>query len=289
MTGFGRGEAANSGFQAVVEARSVNNRFCEVRLRTPRSMSAYEGEAQAIVKKRLARGKVDVSIQLKLLEEAELGLRVNEPVARGYKHLLAGLIETAELDDEVHLSHLLAFSDVFEKESEENPAGEEAWAVVRSALQIALDALDAMRIQEGKAMQADLSDRLNSLHEALVQIEKRAPERVTESRDRLNERLAELIDDDRINPERLELEVALLADRLDIAEECVRLHSHLEQFEQTLQETEPVGRRLNFLSQEINREVNTIGSKANDADIATRVIMMKELLEQIREQVSNVQ
>jgi uncharacterized protein (TIGR00255 family) len=289
MTGFGRGEASSAGFQATVEARSVNNRFCEVRLRLPRALNGYENKAQAMVKKRLPRGKIDISVQFQLTEEADLGLKVNSPVARAYTHLLSDLLEATKIDDKVRLEHLIQFSDVFDKEGEENTVSEEAWIVLREALNQALDELDKMRAQEGRAMRADLLSRLLRLREELAQIEDRAPLRIDEGRQRLHQRLAEVFDDERIDTERLELEVALLADRLDVSEECVRLHSHFEQFEQALNSEEPVGRRLNFLTQEINREVNTIGSKANDGDIATRVITMKELLEQVREQVSNVQ
>jgi len=289
MTGFGRGETSTADFQATVEARSVNNRFCEVRIRMPRAISAFEGEAQTLVKQRLARGKIDISVQLGLLDEADVGLEINEPVARAYARLLNRLIRETGIDDTVNLTHLLNFSDIFEKETEENSGADEVWTVVKTALEKALDALDDMRVREGKAMQSDLLTRLSGLKETLAEIEKRAPERVVESRKRLHERLEELMGDERINGDRLELEIALLADKLDVSEECVRLHSHFEQFENALEDSEPIGRRLNFLSQEMNREVNTIGSKANDAEIAALVISMKELLEQIREQVSNVQ
>ena len=289
MTGFGRGEAASAGFQATVEARSVNNRFCEVRLRLPRTLGAFENEAQSLVKSRMARGKIDVSVQVQQTDGAELGLSVNGSVARGYTQLLTELLRETQIDDKIRLTHLLGFSDIFDKEADEETTAEDAWKVVKEALALALDSLDKMRVQEGNALRTDLQARLDGLKVELVSVEERAPERIAENRERLVQRIGELFEDERVDPERLEVEIAILADRLDVSEEIVRLYSHFEQFGEAIASDEPIGRRLNFLTQEMNREVNTIGSKANDAQIATHVITMKELLEQIREQVSNVQ
>lgn len=289
MTGFGRGEARGERFHVTVEARSVNNRFCEVRVRTPRLLAAFESEATSVVKTALSRGKIDVAIQVTQHDEADLGLGVNVPVARAYAHLLAELIHVTGIEDRVQLVHLQAFPDIFDREPEEDHDAVACWEVAREALEQAIGALQAMREQEGEALRQDLALRLATITSELGAIEVRSPERLGEARARLHERVRDLLDDERLNPERLELEIVLLADRLDVSEECVRLRSHIAQFAEALQLEEPVGRRLNFLAQEMNREVNTIGSKANDSEIAHRAVVMKEALEQIREQVSNVQ
>lgn len=289
MTGFGRGNAQGTRFRVDVEARSVNNRFCEVRVRMPRVLASFEAEAASIVKNALVRGKVDVAVQVTKEEEADLGLGVNVSVARAYAHLLKQVIEATGIDDRVQLAHLQAFPDLFDREPEEGGDAEACWEVARVALEEALAGLQAMREQEGEALGLDLAGRLSTISAELDAVENRSPERLVEARERLRDRVRELLGDERVNPERLELEIVLLADRLDVSEECVRLRSHIAQFAEALQMDEPVGRRLNFLAQEMNREVNTIGSKANDADIAHRAVLMKEALEQIREQVSNVQ
>ncbi len=289
MTGFGRGEARSERFHATVEARSVNNRFCEVRVRTPRLLAEFESEATSIVKTALSRGKIDVAIQITQQEEADLGLGVNVPVARAYARLLADLIDVTGIEDRVQLSHLQTFPEIFDREPEGDQDAAACWEVAREALERAISALQAMREQEGEALRQDLALRLATITSELDAIETRSPERLVEARTRLHDRVRDLLGDERLNPERLELEIVLLADRLDVSEECVRLRSHIAQFAEALELDEPVGRRLNFVTQEMNREVNTIGSKANDAEIARRAVVMKEALEQIREQVSNVQ
>lgn len=289
MTGFGRGEATDERYHATAEARSVNNRFCEIRVRMPRLLSAYEAEATSAAKAVLPRGKIDIVLQLTQQEEVDLGLSVNVPVAKAYARLLQQVIEATGVEDHVRLEHLQAYSDIFDKEPQADGEADRAWDVARVALLGAVDALQAMREQEGDTLRADLELRVTTIMTELEGVEARAPQRVVESRDRLRERLVEVLGDDRIDADRLEFEMALLAERLDVTEECVRLRSHVAQFQEALTLDEPVGRRLNFLAQEMNREVNTIGSKANDAEIAYRAVRMKEALEQIREQINNVQ
>jgi uncharacterized protein (TIGR00255 family) len=160
---------------------------------------------------------------------------------------------------------------------------------VQQAIAEAIAQMQAMRLQEGAALQKDLIARIDGLDEQLAEVEARAPYRVSEARTRLRERLEDLLNDDRLNPDRLEQEIAYIADRLDITEECVRLHAHLSAFREALAAEEPVGRKLNFLVQEIHREVNTIGSKANDAEVAHLGVSMKEEVEKIREQIANIE
>ncbi|GIV58770.1 MAG: YicC family protein [Rhodothermaceae bacterium] len=290
MTGFGRATAEAEGFTATVEMRSVNSRFCEVSVRLPRAMAAYEAEVQRRVKQAFARGRINVNIQVERQGDEALALKVDRKAAWAYARMLEAVREAAGLEDPVRLEHLLQFSEIFNPPEEaEEDAAEPAWAAVEAALAAAIETLRAMRRQEGAALETELAARLDALEALLNDVEARAPLRLDEARTRLYERLEELLGDERINPDRLELELALLADKLDVTEECVRLRSHLALFREALAGSEPVGRKLNFLAQEINREVNTIGSKANDAAVAHLVVRMKEELEKIREQVENVE
>jgi uncharacterized protein (TIGR00255 family) len=204
--------------------------------------------------------------------------------------LLDNLRQATGLADPIRLEHLLQFSsDIFTSEDVPADYSEQAWNVAREALEQAVSSLRSMRRQEGEALRVDLLERLSDIERRLGEVEARAPERVKEQRLRLKERVAELLGEDRVNPDRLELEIAILAERLDVTEETVRLRSHIVQFREALDGAESAGRKLNFLMQEVNREVNTIGSKANDATLAHLAVEMKEELERIREQIQNLE
>ena len=289
MTGFGRGVVEGEGTVATVEIRSVNSRFAEVSVRTPRVLHERETDIMTIVRQALQRGKINVNIQLEEPASEAIPIQVNEEAARAYRELLEQLREIAAIEEPVTLSHLLQFSEVFTApEASTEEMSQQAWSVVYEALQRALQAIEAMRLQEGAKLQQDLEGRLATIEQLLDAVEKRAPERVTEAHQKLQERIKSLLADDRLDADRLAMEVALLADRLDITEECVRLRAHIAFFREAFSVQEPVGRRLNFLVQEIHREINTIGSKANDAEIGRTVVRMKEELEKIREQVQNI-
>lgn len=290
MTGFGRGQVDFEGRSATVEIRTVNGRFCEVSVRSPRALSEFEGEITRRIKDSLARGRVTVSVQLDAMDRSSLGLAVDPEVVRGYRDLVEEVRVAAGLGTEtVKLEHLLRFPDMLAPPRDDSETPEQAWTAVGQALDAAVEALSAMRRQEGLALRAELLSRVQRLEDGLEFVEARVPLRIGEVRDRLRARLAELLDDARVDSDRLEQELAYVADRLDVTEECVRLHSHLALFRESLDSPEPVGRKLNFLAQEMNREVNTIGSKANDAEVAHHVVGMKEDLEKIREQIENVE
>ncbi|HET6566378.1 MAG TPA: YicC/YloC family endoribonuclease [Rhodothermales bacterium] len=290
MTGFGRGSAEVGGASATVEMRSVNSRFCEVSLRVPRDLVIRESDIQNQIRAAFDRGRITVQVQLAQNNEEAIPIEVDAEAARAYTRLLERLREAAGIESPVELQHLLTFSDVFKPADEAASAADEAaWQAVRQALAEAIRSMKDMRAQEGAALQSDLMQRLDGIERALAAVEERAPVRITEARERLRHRLAEVVADERINPERLEFEIAVLADRLDVTEECVRLRAHLQAFRSAFDQPEAVGRKLNFLVQEMNREVNTIGSKANDALIAHRAVEMKEELERIREQVQNIE
>ncbi|WP_457651653.1 YicC/YloC family endoribonuclease [Rhodocaloribacter sp.] len=289
MTGFGRGTAEANGITASVEMRSVNSRYCEVSVRMPRSLAEYESEIQNLVKKAFARGRLSVNVQVEQALDDALPVRVDPKAARAYGRLLETLRDAAGIDEPIRMEHLLKFSEVFLPPEETPEKSERAWEVIRAALDEAVAAMRAMRLQEGRALEADLNLRIDAIEQRLDRVETSAPERIEQARARLTERLEAFFHDERLNRERLEFEIALLADKLDVTEECVRLRSHLALFREALAAGEPVGRKLNFLAQEINREINTIGSKANDAAIAHLVVEMKEELEKIREQVENTE
>ncbi|MEM6644829.1 MAG: YicC/YloC family endoribonuclease [Bacteroidota bacterium] len=290
MTGFGRGTAAAGTTEATVELRSVNNRYCEVSVRLPGRLNAFESRIQNALKAAFTRGRIQVQVQIaQQADEAALPISVDVQVAAAYGTLLRDLRAAAGLDAPVTLADVLTFSDVFEREEEPDAATEDTWAAIEGALAAASDNLRAMRAAEGDAMQRDLAQRLAVIEAKLDAVETHAPERVTAARQRLHERLGELLDDERLDRDRLEVEIAILADKLDITEEIVRLRSHLDVFRQTMDGDKPAGRKLNFLTQEMNREINTIGSKANDTVVSHLAVEMKEALEQIREQVQNVE
>ncbi len=269
--------------------RSVNSRYCEVSVRLPRSLSDRESEVQRVIKAAFARGRISVQIQLESATETGVDLMVNEEVAQSYRKLIERLRDSAGIDEPVQIDHLLRFSDVFKPVEDENEQADHTWTVVESALNNACSRMREMRLREGKSLEKELTARLEAIDTKLAEIEKEAPLRLPRAKDRLFDRLSEVLEDDRIDNDRLEFEMALLADRLDIREECVRLRSHLDVFKEAIEGELPVGRKLNFLSQEMNREINTIGSKANNAGLSHIVVAMKEELEKIREQVENVE
>lgn len=289
MTGFGRGQAEVNHVAATVEMRSVNNRFCEVSTRLPRSLSEYEGEVQARIKKAFSRGRITVQIQVDESAEAVLPIKIDEEAVRAYAALLNRLRSFAGITEPIRLEHLLQYSDIFQAAVSNEDESGTAWKAAAVALDQAIEDLRRMRRQEGSALLADLEERISILGRLLEDVQQRAPLRVEEARERLRGRLEDLLSEDRIDPARLETEIAILADRLDITEECVRLRSHLDMFRQALNSENPEGRKLNFISQEINREVNTIGAKSNDAEVAHLAVQMKDELEKIREQVQNVE
>jgi uncharacterized protein (TIGR00255 family) len=289
MTGFGRGEAEHEGFTTQVELRSVNNRYCEVSSRLPRFLGDRESDVQKYLKSVFSRGRINVNVQLELPPTDGADLVVDIPAARAYHKLLQSLREATGIEEPVRLDHLLKNNDLFKPPEEDEAQAEKAWICVERALEAAANELREMRLQEGQALEKELHERVDAIDVRLAEVEEEAPKRIPAAGEKLRERLSEILEDDRIDNDRLEFEMAILADKLDVREECVRLHSHLDQFRDALAGDRAVGRKLTFLSQEMNREINTIGSKANDAGLSHLVVEMKEDLEKIREQVENVE
>lgn len=288
MTGFGRGEVTEQGVTGSVELRSVNSRFLEVVARLPRALALRENEVKDAVRQRMSRGKVNVQVTIERETDGTIPVRLNAQMARAYGTMLNQLRKTARIRETVKLEHLLQFSDIFEPVSVE--AGDDLeWSVAQKALAVALDDLVTMRQNEGRELEKDFRLRIGSLERQLDKIQSLSTGQVPHERERLKTRIANMLSGTTVDESRLEMEIALLADRLDVTEECVRFRSHLKFFLEAVGAAEPAGRKLNFLVQEINREVNTIGSKSSATEIAHIVVGVKEELEKIREQLQNIE
>lgn len=288
MTGYGKAVMETETGSTTVEIRSVNHRYGEVFVKMPRSFLAFENDVRKAVGDRLKRGKIEVFVQ----REEGVGGRnqpsVNLPLARAYRDAFEQMRAELGLADPVTLPLLLSQRDVLA--AREEGADEEVLrGELLQAVRGAVEAMEAMRAREGEALLADLVARRQTLAALIGRVAERAPAVVAEYAQKLRERLAQLLADTALDDARLAQEVALLADRCDVTEELVRFRSHLIQFDETIALAEPVGRKLDFLMQELNREVNTIGSKANDAAMAAIVVELKAELEKIREQVQNIE
>jgi uncharacterized protein (TIGR00255 family) len=289
MTGFGRAEVAKSGITVTVEVRGVNSRYLDVTTRLPRVLSQREKDIKEIVRSCVNRGNLVVSVTLEEESDAIAPVSVNKVAAKAYVRLLNDLRKAAKIQEKVRLEHLLKFSEVFEVPREEE-SDERQWSVVEEALRASLDGFNTMRRNEGGELAKDLERRIQWLGQTVESISEMSRKRIPEERKRLQDRISQLLEDKSVlDQNRLELEIALLADKLDVTEECVRFRSHTKFFLETIVSKESAGRKLNFLVQEINREANTIGSKTNDSEIAHLVVQIKEEVEKIREQLQNIE
>lgn len=288
MTGYGKGTSQSAQGSFTVEIRSVNHRYGEVSIRMPRSYLALENEVKRTVAAWLKRGKIDVYVQWEEAGAGQAAPQVDHALAKGYFEAFNKLAGELGMLAQVPLSLVVSQKGVLHEQAPEQD--EEAnGALLLEAVQAALAAIDAMRAREGEALVSDLEARRAQIAAWVGEIGDRSPRMVAEYQQKLKGRLEQLLGDVELDPARLAQEVAVLADRCDITEELVRLSSHFAQFDEALRMKEPVGRKLDFLMQEMNREVNTIGSKANDAEIASLVIRIKAEMEKMREQVQNVE
>jgi len=288
MTGYARGENHRGGYSAAVEVRSLNHRFLDIMLRLPKSLGNFEQQVKEIIRQKVGRGRLNIAITLTDANDTNPGLHVDEELARSYKVMLESLQQKLGLKGEITLDHLLQFSDILNVENG-TTLPEEAWQCVEQALRSTLDELNAMREREGQEMANDMRRRIEVLQEKLSRIEARSKQRGPEEFVKLQKRLRGMVDSHELDASRLELELALLADRVDVTEECIRFRSHNTLFLEALAHQESAGRKLNFLLQEMNREANTIGAKASDAEIAHLVIELKEDVERLREQIQNIE
>ncbi len=285
MTGFGRGESG----RWATEIRSVNHRFCEIQHRLPRSLVSLEGRFRDELKRRIKRGRVEVACYPDNRSESETrGVVLDEEMADQVLRGLAQLKERYHIAQEVDLSHILSQREIF-RTIDESPDLDQVWEAIRPTLTDALEAHDRMRVAEGENLLRAICKSLQSLEGLQEQIAARAPEVVGSYRDRLAKRLQGLLPGEEWDEGRLLQEAAVFADRSDITEELSRLLSHIHQFRSFLESPGPHGRQLEFLLQEMNREVNTVGSKANDLSISQWVVASKGELEKMREQIQNVE
>ena len=288
MTGYGRVEALCDGRNIVVEAKSVNHRFLEIALRMPAALYPMEMEYKKKIGERFKRGRIDVSIRLEGEGAETSRVNLNMEVARGYFDVLTRLEKEFNLQEPISLKALIGFRDIFTPPAE-TQLDADFLNAVEKALQEALSMLVNMRQDEGIALFSDMQMRLRTIQETMEIIRSRAPQVVLEYQKRLTDRIKELTAGFELDPARLAQEVAMMADRCDITEEIVRMKSHIAQFEALLQSDEAEGRKIDFLLQEMNREINTIGSKGNDAEIARQVIEAKSELGKLREQAQNIE
>jgi len=288
MTGYGQGSSRSEAWVINVQARSVNHRFCEVAVRLPRQYAGLEEKVRRSVQEGIARGRVEISVTVEPGEAKKKSLIVDRPLAQAYVNALQDLAASLSLPAAVDISLLARFPDVLTLSEPEEDL-EALWSEMSGAIATALAALRQMRENEGAALSQDIAHRTAKIGQIIKTIEERSGLVVEEARERLKTRLAELLGNVELDENRLLMEIAILADKSNITEELIRLQSHLEQLGRTLREGKEVGRKLDFLLQEINREVNTIGSKSSDYTIAAAVVETKSELEKIREQVQNLE
>lgn len=289
MTGFGRGEAADNGISATVEIKSLNSRYLDLSIRLPQRLQDKELILKELVQKTIHRGKLNINVHISESDSGEPHIEVDEVKVKAYARILRQVQSAADIEAGLTVRNITSFGDVFITKEDDEKILAQKWTVALDALNNAIENLISMRTQEGDQLKKDLIDRIESIESNLKDIESVSEGRVEEVRNKLRERIQQLLDDDKFDKDRLETEVAVIADKMDITEELVRMRAHLKFFIEAIEQPEPAGRRLNFLTQEMNRELNTIGSKANDSEIAHHVVRSKETLEQIREQVQNVE
>ncbi len=289
MTGYGRGETTAGGNRYVSEVKTVNNRYKDVILRGPKAIQGIEDEVRAWVSERIKRGRVEVSLQMiKEGEGIEYELELNMPLVQSYLRLFHRLNEECGLNEKVRSEDLCQMKDVIVYRAEEVDL-DQARAAFRGVVGMALDSCDLMRVKEGEAIEQDFSKRLDLIEGHLGETAKRAPLVVQEYRKKLHQRIEQLLQGAPADEGRLAQEVAIFADRADITEELVRARSHLHQFREYMHQDDAVGRRLEFLLQELQREINTMSSKASDLVISSTSVEIKAELEKLREQVQNVE
>jgi len=288
MTAFGRGEAMAEGYRFTVELRTLNHRFCDIRIKLPRKYTDFEEEIKRKLNSQFSRGRIEVNVVADEALDKVQHLTVDSELVETYKRLLLDLQDQLGLEASLGLDTLLHFRDIFVFE-EDDEGRAQAWKVLETALDQSVEECIQMRKEEGLAIEIDFIERLSQLETLSSEVESRTPLVVVDVRDRLQKRIEELLGQGELDESRLAQEVAILAEKSDITEEVIRFKSHIQQFRALIKASGPRGRQLEFLLQEMHREINTIGSKANDVEIAQKVIQLKTELERLREQVQNVE
>ncbi len=288
MTGYGRSQEAFDELSITVELKSVNHRYLEISSKVPRECMFLEEKLKSYIQSRISRGKVDVFITVNTSALGETVIEINNSFAEPYIAALKTLVSQYNITDDITASSVARNPDVF-KISKSLIDEDEVWKKVRTVTETAVNAFIDMRAAEGMRLKADITSRIDVIKTHLEFIEEKSPQTISEYREKLEERMRDLLGDINIDEQRLITETGIIADKLAVCEETVRLRSHMEQLCSLLELDEPVGRKLDFIVQEMNRETNTIGSKAQNLDIAKAVVEIKSEIEKIREQVQNIE
>ena len=288
MTGYGRCQQSIDGRDILVEIKSVNHRYFEFSARTPRAYGYLDEKLKSLVSDKISRGKVDVNVTVYTVEGKDAQVQINKALASGYVNALRSVKDELSLLDNLSLSSISRFSDIFTvvKVAEDE---EVIWQEVKQVAETALESFLQMRKAEGEKLQADISSKIDEVEKLVSKVEELAPKTVSDYKQKLFAKLNEILDGKNVDETRVLTEVALFAEKIAVDEETVRLRSHINQFRTMLKEDKPIGRKLDFLVQEINREVNTIGSKCQDVDVTKVVVDLKSEIEKIREQIQNIE
>ena len=289
MTGFGRGEYKDDNYQFLVECKTINHKYADINIRLPRKLSFLEDKARILVKDYIKRGRVDLYIKLDLLGSEDVNLKFDEALATQYVSILKQIKDKFDLVDDISVMNIAKFPDVIKTEEKEDDE-DKLWSMLKVALENALLKLKEMRSEEGKKLAEDIQNRCDLLKNYIEDIEKYSYNVVIDYKEKLKNRISDMLEDPSIIDEsRLAQEVAIYADKSSITEEIVMFKSHIEQLKNTVVKNESIGRKIDFLIQEMNRETNTIGSKSSDLNITNLVVEVKSELEKIREQIQNIE
>ena len=289
MTGFGRGEVKNDNYQFLVECKTINHRYCDINMRLTRKINFLEDKARKFIKDFVKRGRVDLYVKLDLIGSEDVNLKFDDNLADQYINILQTIRDKYTLADDISVMNVAKFPDIIKTEEKEEDE-DEMWAMFKEALEIALNKLVDMRQQEGKKLEEDTLRRCDILSGYINEIERLSDTVVADYRDKLNTRIKELLENpNEIDENRMAQEVAIYADKSSITEEIVRFNSHITQLKNTVVKDDSVGRKMDFLIQEMNREINTMGSKSSDINITNLVVEVKSELEKIREQIQNIE
>lgn len=288
MTGFGRALVSKEGRDILVEIRSVNHRFYEFTAKVPRAYNYIEPKLKEFLNGRIARGKVEISVSVYNTEGADVKVKVNEGVASAYINAMRLVKDNFELDDNLKLTDLMRIPDVFVV-IKENEDEEKVWEEIKEVAEIALDNFIKMREIEGETIKNNILLKLDNIEEIVNKIQEREPHLTEEYRERLYQKIKAVLDKTDIDEARLLTEAAIFADKTAVDEEMVRLHSHVAQFKNFLSLDKSIGKDLDFLTQEMNREANTTGSKISDVEVTRLVVALKSELEKVREQIQNIE
>lgn len=288
MTGFGRAELSDNGRKVTVEIKSVNHRYCEISARLSKKLNCYDSAIRQIIKKYADRGKIDINITL--ADEGESGscVRYNPKIAAEYAEYLRRMAEENHINETVSMSLLARMPEVFSLEEPEEDS-EETWKLLERAITEACEKFSESRNAEGEHLKKDIADKLDGLEDRIELIEKRSPEMMEEYRRKLYDRISEILSDTNLTEKTIAAELVIYADKTCVDEETVRLRAHINNMKDTLTQGSNVGRKLDFLAQEMNREANTILSKANDIEVSGVAIEIKTEIEKIREQIQNIE